>query len=218
MISYPDALAIVARAAFAMTLSVSPMGANAGEARDTRGDAVVCADAARAVERRHGYPLAMLRAMALAETGRWNPEIGAGIAWPWTISAHGDGRFFATKAAAIAHVRALQRDGVRNIDVGCMQINLMYHADAFDSLDDAFDPARNAAYAGEFLSRLYQRSRSWSRAIALYHSGDRGKGQAYRRKVEKLWNDVRARVFEQARRERIRRFRARRAARLAARH
>jgi soluble lytic murein transglycosylase-like protein len=151
-----------------------------------------------------------MRAVAIAESGRPVGKGQARIAWPWTVTAGGSGRYFATKAAAIAHVRALRRDGVRSIDVGCMQINLRYHPRAFESLDEAFDPERNAAYAGDFLARLYDKSR----ALAFYHSGDRVKGSRYRRRVEKLWSSERERLFEQARQSRILAFRTRRAARL----
>ncbi len=181
----------------------------------TPGDAVLCADAARTTERARGFPLGVMRAVAIAESGRPVNKGQARIAWPWTVTAGGSGRYFATKAAAIAHVRALRRDGVRSIDVGCMQINLRYHPRAFESLDKAFDPERNAAYAGDFLARLHEKSRSWSRALAFYHSGDPVKGSRYRRRVEKLWNSERERLFEQARQSRILAFRARRAARLA---
>ncbi len=190
----------------------------APEPAKSPGDAVACADAARAVERARAFPLAVLRAVAIAESGRWRGgrqgEQQARIAWPWTVTAEGEGRYFATKAAAIGHVRALRRDGVRSIDVGCMQINLMHHPGAFASLDEAFDPGLNVAYAGDFLTRLYESSRSWSRAVAFYHSGTPGKGLAYWRRVEKLWNAERARLFDQARRARIQGFRERRAARL----
>ena len=96
-----------------------------------------------------------------------------------------------------------------------MQINLMHHPHAFEGLEEAFDPGRNAAYAADFLARLYDRSRSWSRAVAFYHSGSPSKGRAYWHRVEKLWNAERSRLFKQARQTRIRAFRARRAARLA---
>jgi hypothetical protein len=171
---------------------------------------VACADAARHAERAHKFPLAVLRAIALAESSRWLGEGEARIAWPWTVTAGGDGRYFATKSEAIVHVRALRRKGVRNIDVGCMQINLMHHPNAFQTLEDALDPNHNAAYAAAFLARLYGKSRSWSRAIALYHSATPSKGTPYRRRVEKLWNSERARLFEQARQSRIRAYRARR--------
>jgi hypothetical protein len=62
---------------------------------------------------------------------------------------------FPTKAKAIAHVRELQARGVRNIDVGCMQINLRHHPNAFPDLETAFDPEMNTAYAAQFLNGLF---------------------------------------------------------------
>ncbi len=217
--STPGFLPFVLRLTLACASCIVTAAVDAGEKASeppiTPGDAVACADAARAAERARKFPLAVLRAVALAESGRRQGEQRARIAWPWTVTAGGDGRYFATKAAAITHVRALRRDGVRNIDVGCMQINLMHHPRAFEGLEEAFDPNRNAAYAADFLARLYDRSRSWSRAVAFYHSGSPGKGRAYWRRFEKLWNAERARLFEQARQTRIRAFRAHRAAGLA---
>ena len=67
-------------------------------------------------------------------------------------------------------MRALQAQGVRSIDVGCMQVNLMHHPNAFASLDAAFDPTANALYAARFLNTLYGISGSWVQATAAYHS------------------------------------------------
>ena len=82
----------------------------------------------------------------------------------------GAGHVLRLKAEAITAVRSLQASGVRSIDVGCMQVNLMHHPDAFASLDEAFDPMRNALYAGRFLGSLYQRSSNWIVAAGWYHS------------------------------------------------
>jgi soluble lytic murein transglycosylase-like protein len=54
---------------------------------------------------------------------------------------------------------------VRNIDVGCMQVNLGYHGKAFADLEAAFDPATNVAYAARFLSELFSKRRSWALAV-----------------------------------------------------
>ncbi len=115
-------------------------------------------------------------------TGRLHP-------WPWTINAEGVGAFFASKAEAIAAVRALQARGVRSIDVGCMQVNLMFHPTAFASLDEAFDPQANALYAAHFLNALNAGSRDWSYAIAAYHSQTPDIGADYRRRVLAVWQD-----------------------------
>ena len=57
------------------------------------------------------------------------------------------------------------------IDVGCMQINHHYHADAFASVTEMFDPHKNVDYAAHFLTRLRQREGSWTMAVARYHAG-----------------------------------------------
>ena len=51
-------------------------------------------------------------------------------------------------------MRAVQAQGVRSIDIGCMQVNLMHHPNAFATLDAAFDPLANALYAARFLTEL----------------------------------------------------------------
>ena len=62
----------------------------------------------------------------------------------------GRGHFYDSKAEAVAAVRAMQARGIQSIDVGCGQINLMHHPDAFANLELAFDPQANATYAARF--------------------------------------------------------------------
>lgn len=111
--------------------------------------------------------------------------------WPWTINAEGQGSFYDTKAQAIAAVRALQARGVRSIDVGCMQVNLMHHPDAFPDLETAFDPTANARYAARFLNQLHGQSGDWPRAVALYHSATPDLAADYQRKVLAVWPEER---------------------------
>jgi len=68
-----------------------------------------------------------------------------------------------------------------------MQMNLLHHPDAFRSFDQAFEPAVNAAYAAGFLGDLHRQTRSWSRAVAFYHSRTKSFYQPYRKKVYKFW-------------------------------
>lgn len=134
-------------------------------------------------------PPHLLEAIAQVESGRPDPSTGRLQPWPWTINAEGVGAFFASKAAAIAAVRTLQSRGVHSIDVGCMQVNLMFHPAAFASLDEAFDPRANALYAAHFLNVLHAGSHDWSGAIGAYHSQTRALGDDYRRRVLALWQD-----------------------------
>jgi len=136
-----------------------------------------------AAERAAALPPQLLSAIGRVESGRRDPVSGAMAPWPWTINAEGQGSFYDTKAQAIAAAQALQARGVRSIDVGCMQINLMHHPDAFASLDQAFDPSANAAYAARFLTNLHAQTNDWSRAAARYHSATPELGAAYQAKV-----------------------------------
>jgi hypothetical protein len=145
-----------------------------------------CRAAIVAAERAGNLPPQLMAAIARVESGRADGR-GAVHPWPWTINAEGAGQYFATKAEALAAVRALQAKGVQSIDVGCMQVNLMHHPDAFASLEQAFDPAANAAYAARFLNVLYGQTRDWTRATAFYHSTTPERGESYQRKVAAAW-------------------------------
>lgn len=143
---------------------------NAGEARMRPASALSCEEAIEAAAHVNGIPARLMAAMGLVETGRRDVTTGAWHPWPWTINAAGSGYFFNSKSEAISAVLALQANGVRSIDVGCMQVNLMHHPEAFATLDNAFDPKRNASYAGQFLNQLFRRSGDWMIAAGWYHS------------------------------------------------
>jgi hypothetical protein len=128
-------------------------------------------------------PDKLLPSIARVESGRLDPSTGRVRAWPWTINVDGVGYFFDTKPAVIAAVQALQAKGKRSIDVGCMQVNLMHHPQAFANLDEAFDPGANASYAVKFLTALYQKTRDWPLATAWYHSSTPEFGEQYQRLV-----------------------------------
>ena len=147
----------------------------------------LCRAAIVAAERAGALPPQLLAAIGRVESGRRDPVSGVMTPWPWTINAEGEGSFYDTKAQAIAATRALQARGVRSIDVGCMQVNLMHHPNAFASLDQAFDPTANAAYAARFLTELHAQTNDWSRAAALYHSATPDLAAAYQAKVATAW-------------------------------
>ena len=113
-----------------------------------------CARETTKVERREGIPKHLLAAISRVESGRWNKQQRANIAWPWTVTAEGEGRFFDTKREAIEDVHTLMEMGTTDIDVGCMQINLYYHGDEFDNLEQALEPKANVAYAAKYLKNM----------------------------------------------------------------
>ena len=129
----------------------------------------VCRDAMVAAAARHGVPEAIILAIGRVESG-FNP---------YAINAAGTPHFADSAAAAIAHVEARRAEGIESIDVGCGQINLMWHPTAFGSLAEAFTPARNADYAARFLARLHGAHGDWTQAVAHYHSATRVHQERY---------------------------------------
>lgn len=139
-------------------------------------------------ERALRIPQGLLTAIALAEAGRTGSD-GSLVAWPWTINVGGKGQYFETKEEAVATTRKLIDEGQRSIDVGCMQVNLRFHPNAFPTIEDAFDPATNVAYGAQFLASLHKLQGSWSKAVERYHSSDDGRREEYRERVVFLWNN-----------------------------
>ena len=151
--------------------------------------ATLCETAITTAEFVHRLPPRLLNAISLTETGRLDTTSGRLRPWPWTLNAEGEGHYFDTAEQAIAAVKTLQARGVRSIDVGCLQVNLMFHPDAFASLEDAFDPRGNANYAARVLNSLYAGARDWAPAIGAYHSETPALGDAYRVLVMARWQN-----------------------------
>ncbi len=146
------------------------------------GPGAQCRAAIRAAERAAGIPNQLMAAIGRVESGRREPD-GSIDPWPWSINAEGTDHVYQTKAEAVAAVRTLQSQGMRSIDVGCMQVNLLHHPDAFANLDQAFDPVANANYAAKFLLQLRDETGTWPTATAWYHSATPELGAEYQRRV-----------------------------------
>ncbi len=157
--------------------------------------AQVCNSAGEAAERQHGVPDGLLRAIGRIESGRLDRRTGMVAPWPWATNAEGKGRLFDDRDAALVATRTLLNSGTASVDVGCYQVNLLHHRAAFATLEDGFDPGRNADYAARFLVTLKQKTGSWEQAVAHYHSASPERGGPYRDKVLASWN---GRVPEQA--------------------
>lgn len=135
---------------------------------------------------RYGVPADLMLAISLVESGRTDPTTGARMPWPWTANVEGQDYRFETATQAAAWVRQQQARNVVSIDIGCMQVNLKHHPDAFATAEEAFDPERNADYAARFLRFLYDgpANRVWLRAAGFYHSQTPERADWYRGLVE----------------------------------
>jgi hypothetical protein len=151
-------------------------------------DSTACGIAGHAAEAQAGLPANLLISIGMVESGRADPLTGQVAPWPWTVNADGAGRYFENKADAEAFVRLALSSGAQDVDVGCFQISMESHPDAFATLDDAFDPVANANYAAAFLTQLKNQTGSWDTAIADYHSAVPDLGLPYERRVLAAWH------------------------------
>lgn len=146
---------------------------NGGWAKSARSEdpqriSAICDHAASRAAAESNVPIDVLRAITRTETGRGGKS---GLEpWPWTVNMEGAGKWFETEAEAKAYVEAHFQRGARSFDVGCFQINYRWHHQAFESLNDMFDPMTNARYAAKFLQDLHKEFGSWTKAAGAFHS------------------------------------------------
>ncbi len=135
-------------------------------------------------------PPGLLLAVGRVESGRSDAATRDVLPWPWTVNDEGTDHVFGSAFDAIAYVVAARARGSRSLDVGCFQVNLQFHPDAFATVAEAFDPSANARYAGQLLSDLHAHSGSWETAVQLYHSATPWRGETYRDLVLSRWAET----------------------------
>lgn len=148
------------------------------------GDANLCLQAAANAADQTGVPYDVLLAISVVETGR------DGQPWPWTVGIAGEGQWSDTAEDAANLVYTALQAGVTNVDIGCFQLNLYWHAGAFQSVEDMLDPSRNAAYAAEFLAEKYAETGDWSAAAAAYHSATPEYAVGYEARFDETWTKL----------------------------
>lgn len=145
----------------------------------------ICLKAVLKAEKTYQIKDGLLQTIASVESGRWDKKAQRRISWPWAVQVNGKGYYYQTKEEAVNAVKDLMAAGINNIDVGCMQINLKYHGEAFENLEDAFEPEKNTAYSAKFLRNLYNHNgRNWQKTAMQYHSKNVEHGKIYKAKLE----------------------------------
>ena len=147
-------------AAVAIFTSSAPFAADA--ARTTSN---ACEREMTRAAKRYDIPLGVLYAVGLTETGK------RGSLQPFAMNIEGRAHYSQSVTEALADFEAAREEGAVLIDIGCMQINHHYHAEAFASVEEMFDPRKNVDYAALFLKQLKAREGSWTLAVARYHAG-----------------------------------------------
>lgn len=120
----------------------------------------------------------LLYAIALKESRRWDGK-GGSTPWPWTLNA-GKGLTFKSRKEAAASLTMHLQSGRKNIDVGLMQINLIYNGHRAKSPWALLEPETNIRVAAQILSENVKNSRGdIMLAVGKYYNNDPEKGKAY---------------------------------------
>lgn len=157
-------------------------------------DENICVREILHAQARYGIPDNLLLAIGLQEAG--TKRNGQLTIWPWAVNAEGEGRIFPNRKAALTWVELLRAAGVESIDLGCMQINMRWHPEAFAAPVDGFDAAQNVDYAARFLRNLYAKTGDWMLAAGSYHSFSPDKRDVYLERLNRNLVVANARIDE----------------------
>lgn len=106
---------------------------------------------------------------------------------PWAIKQGAHVLTFETAADMEAELENLILNGDEDLNLGCMQLNLIWHGDHFHSLQDMMHPTKSADYAAKVLSELYKEHGSWQKTIRAFH-GPATDTQEYVNSVLRLYD------------------------------
>ena len=138
-----------------------------------------------------GVPSDKIYAIALQESGMRHPD-GLFRPWPWTINSEEGAKRFGSKKEAYDEIKRLAKKGIRNIDVGLMQINLRWNWEGVANTD-ILNPEVNIMFAAKLLrQRMKSSNGDVDKAIALYHSKRELAGIGYKSSVLLFENQIRA--------------------------
>lgn len=156
---------------------------------------LLCLVSSSYYERKYNIPKDLLRSISIVESGKWNSQHKMTFAWPWIVGIDGKGQYFETYGEAAAFLRKAVARG-KNVDIGCHQINWKYHGHNFNKPEELLHPKVNAAYAAHFLVEKFNSSKSWSKAVAHYHSHTPQFGDRYLKKVHGILEDMKGKMGE----------------------
>jgi len=139
----------------------------------------------------YGVPSDILYAIALTESNH-KLKNGTYRPWPWTLNVQRRPERFATRKAAYDALRRYLRQGIKQIDVGLMQVNWRYHRKKLGSPWAALEPYHNLRVGTAILRAEYAQTNNWHTAIGRYHAPNNSRrAKQYRRRVEKHLRRIR---------------------------
>lgn len=139
-----------------------------------------CEAAIARAEQSWRLPEHLMQAMGLVEAGKQQGPRGLKVIWPWTLNVDGKAMLFPTREKAAAALRSHWQRGTRNIDVGCLQVNMRWNGRAFSDPEVYLDPILNAQWAGWRLSQLSREGKTLTDMVMSYHMPDSRKSERRR--------------------------------------
>ena len=131
----------------------------------------------KTTEEQYGIPSGLLEAIAFVESGINNHA----------INVDGKPVIATNNKEALKVIADAQENGIRNIDVGVMQLNYRFHSKAFANIQEMLNPKNNIEYAAKLLIRLKKQHGTWYAAICNYHSSKPDHQRKYSYKVVMKW-------------------------------
>ncbi|BCI67590.1 transglycosylase SLT domain-containing protein [Acetobacter aceti] len=164
-----------------LVMGLAPVKAQAAQV-------VSCDKAAAIVEKSLDIPQGLLVAIARVESNNQ----------PLAVNVNGLTVSFSRQELAVDAVKTMLKSGAfgsrPHVDIGCFQINLGWHSDAFPSIEAGFDPVTNGLAAGLFLREIHAKTGNWHEAVARYHAAS----QAGARYAEAVFRKYEGRSGQQA--------------------
>ena len=128
-------------------------------------------------EKRNNIPSGLLLAIATVESG----------SEPYALNIQGKSVIARNKREAASLIHEALAEGITNIDVGVMQLNIKWHRENFNSIEEMLEPKQNIEYAASFLLTLHKKYGDWHRAVRFYHSSRAEYYRKYSRKITMAW-------------------------------
>lgn len=140
-----------------------------------------CSTLSRIIEIEEELPPLLLAAVAAIESSDM----------PWVIGVAGVSHRYNTHRETLNKINELKASGIKNFDIGCMQISHFFHKHNFTSEEEMINPSSNIRYAAKLLKQLKSETGSWEKAVAYYNSRNLKLSIPYKQKVYQQWNKTR---------------------------
>ena len=129
----------------------------------------------------------ILYAIAMQESGQYDPMTKRLRPWPWALNVEGQGYFFADMAEVWDALALFLQDRPQHVGIGSLQVTWPFNPDILWDPYTALDPSTNLSLGARILRDCYDRLGDWWQAVGCYHSPTPKIAMAYRQRVYRHW-------------------------------